>query len=160
MWSILLKQADLEVSQPAFASHLPPSLQPREQEELHKEHKEVRWHGKGQDTKWFISTLDAQKGPTEPSVACQNKVLNTSAQTLTENAALQQGRDRKRFLGTAVLTDTTALERTHCTISILTSLLSGEQMKDNKVPAGSDRNTLPWCFLHILLTCNSDELGI
>lgn len=30
VWSILLKQADLEVSQPAYASHLPPSLQPFE----------------------------------------------------------------------------------------------------------------------------------
>lgn len=30
VWSILLKQADLNVSQLAFASHLPPSLQPFE----------------------------------------------------------------------------------------------------------------------------------
>lgn len=30
VWSILVKQADLKVSQPAFASHLLPSLQPIE----------------------------------------------------------------------------------------------------------------------------------
>lgn len=122
----------------------------------------VRGRGRTLLPKRLISTADPQKGSTEPSVACQNKVLNTSIQTLSENAALQQGRDCKRFLvpGTAVLTHTTALERTHCTISILTSLLSGEQIKDNKAPAGSGRNTLPWCFLHILVTCTSDELWI
>lgn len=56
---------------------------------------------------------------------------------------------------TAVPAHTIALKRTHHSKSILAPLLSSEQMKDNKVPAGSGSNTLPWCFLHILFTNTS-----
>lgn len=84
-----------------------------------------------------------------------------SAQTLTENPTLQQGSDCKlRSPSTAVPIYTIALEGTHRSISILTPLLSAEQMKDKKVLAGAGRNTLRWCFLHVLFTSTSGRLLI
>lgn len=73
--------------------------QRQEWEELYKNTRSgAMGRGRTLLPKWFISTVDAEKGSTEPSVACQNKVLNTSPQTLAENAALQQGTNCKRLL--------------------------------------------------------------
>lgn len=110
---------------------------------------------------WLVSTVGGQRDPRESSVSCQNKALNT--QVLKPwLKALQSNRGAtvkgSWSLSTAVPAHTTALERTHHSTSLLTSLLSDEHMKDNKVPAGSGRNTLPRCILHVLFTSTSGGL--
>jgi len=130
-----------------------------------EKHRELRCYGKEQDANAPVACFNCGSTERLHSVIGglpKQGLRHRSAQTLTENLHSNSqvtGRD-SWSPSTAVPAHPAALERTHRSTSILASLLPGEQVTDNNVPAGSGRNTLPWCLLHVLFTSSSGGLLI